>query len=135
MTEIILTKVLNEQIYLAIFPFLKRGEQRLIDNATISEIVHDIKIGNKQLWLIYEGKKLLSIVITAMVDYGNHKHLLYYLMVGDDIDVCLNHYDEIGEWAKSHNCTKVELYGRRGWEKKLKKRNFKVSYVCMTSNL
>lgn len=135
MSEIILSAGLDEKIYLAIYPLLKRGEMRLIDNATIADIVNDIRAGNKQLWLIYEGTELLSIVITAIVYYGSDKHLLYYLMVGDDIDACLNHYDEIAEWARSHGCVGVELFGRRGWEKKLKKHNFKVKYVCMASNL
>lgn len=135
MIEIVFVERLTDQLYLTIFPYLKKGVTRLNDGASVADLVDEILTKRKQLWLVYENKKLLLVVITGIVEYPTVKRLLYYIVVGESFDRCIEQRQTIEDWARTLGCTEIEIFCRRGWEKKLKQFGYKLNYISMTNAL
>lgn len=127
--------LLTPEIYMAIHKHLKRGVKRLRDGETIASLINDINVQSKFLWIVFEDDNPLIVIVTSFVQYPHTKRLLYYLVVGDKIDKCLYLHDEIVKDAVYHGCSEIEIFGRRGWIKKLKSLGYKLEYVAMTAKI
>lgn len=126
---------LTSDIYVSIAPLLKRGIARLRDGTNMASLINDLSNQFKFLWIVFENDKPLIVVITSFVQYPKTKRLLYYLIVGNKIDKCLYLHNEIVKDAVYHGCSEIEIFGRRGWTKKLKSLGYKLEYVAMTSKI
>jgi hypothetical protein len=127
--------LLTPEIYMSIHEILKKGVKRLRDGETIASIVNDINTQSKYLWIVYEDDRPLVVVITSFVQYPHVKRVLFYLVAGDKIDETLYLHDEIIKDAVYHKCSEIEIFGRRGWIKKLKSLGYKLEYVAMSAKI
>lgn len=102
------------------------GEFNLLD---IKENLINKKM---QLWVVYDKFGMCTACITQIIIYPRLKKLTIVLLGGKRINNgWLGHIETIQEFAKSNGCQFVDLYGRPGWEKALKRFGYKKNYVVM----
>jgi len=53
----------------------------------------------------------------------------------DFLDSVVDADSVLSEWGKDHGCECLELCGRRGWERSLKKVGFKPTFVSLSKEL
>ena len=57
-----------------------------------------------------------SAGILEFVEYPKYKSCRIWL-AGGKMDELINIYPDIQKWSKSKGCKKIEIIGRKGWEK------------------
>jgi hypothetical protein len=60
-----------------------------------------------------------SAGILEFVEYPKYKSCRIWL-AGGKMDELINIYPDIQKWAKSKGCKKIEIIGRKGWERVFK---------------
>lgn len=100
--------------YDRVWPFLEPAVDRT-EGAHDRKTVWSAIASNKaQLW---PGQK--SAVVTEVVTHPTGLKSLTYWLAGGDLEELQFMEKQIAEFARSMGCTRVEIYGRRGWLKAL----------------
>lgn len=84
---------------------------------TIEDIRGSVAGGSRQLWLREPGYDLA--VVTEIVAYPAGRRLVLFAAGGALEDGWEKLLASLEQWAKGHGCKGVDVYGRRGWERKL----------------
>lgn len=118
----------------ALYPYFKESELRTRGRSTVDDIVRFIINGHMQLWMIFspEEQKAYGHVITEVKQYPQCKMLTIQHCAGE-----ANHmqyvedkmYDVLDRFAKDTQCAGIELIGRPGWGKHVKKYGYEVQSV------
>jgi len=90
-----------------------------------------------QLWIMFDGEDdIKAAVISQVVTYPMKKVLVGTFVGGEDV---LNNCDLILEAAQSFGrqvgCDTLEIWGRPGWKRALKKIGFSNERVCMERSI
>ena len=71
-----------------------------------------------QLWIVIEDEKIISAITTEIIEYPNATVCRLRHMGGRLNKVVITKVSElVFPWAVAQGCSKVELWGRPGWEK------------------
>lgn len=99
----------------------------------LPDIWNDIKRGDCQMWVSF-GENLEAVCVTSLVNYPRSTRLLVKFAAGR-LEYMLPHFQSIISWAKSVNTSKypvkVEVWGRKGWERVLKPMGFEPIHNVM----
>lgn len=90
----------------------------------IFERILDTKL---QLW---SGEK--SAMVTEIEHYPNFRVCRIFL-AGGDMTELLEMEKDITKWAKSKGCNKIQIAGRKGWERVLKE--YKKQFVVLNKDI
>lgn len=121
-------------------PYLDRLRELLaVDSSlvepytSVQDVVADVVLDKLQLWVCGEGEiMLLSCFVTYpqtrvfQVSWCAGEGLKYYL---DDIIISMVRF------AASHHIKRLEVIGRKGWEKIFAKHNFKFRQVVLVRDI
>lgn len=85
--------------------------------------LHDLLIAkHMQLWVAADKKNnIKACAVTEIVDYPAKRVLLIVFAAGIGLEEWIHHIEVLQNFAAYHDCEAVEIYGRAGWEKVLKK--------------
>lgn len=124
----LLNKIWDRVKDLLILPIEVSNNKFDIDSIKM-EILGNLKV----LWILFEGDdNLLAAITTSIEQYKNVKMMRISFAGGENVienvDLIL---DKLREFAKSCGCDGIEAFGRKGWEKILKNKNFSATYVCL----
>lgn len=87
---------------------------------TAEDLYQLISDKDMQLWGVHDGA-LKAVFITQIVEYIRIKRLRLVLIGGHEIENWLEIVSEcMDKFAKENGCTGIELWGRKGWIKRLK---------------
>ena len=80
--------------------------------------------GFQTLWILYRGEnEMIAAATTGFANYPLKKYLTITFLGSNDEGGWYKHRDIIidafKDWAKSNNCSGIELVGRKGWIKAL----------------
>lgn len=101
---------------------------------TLQSIEHSLLKDESQLWLARDEKdRLLCACVTTIVIYPNDKRLSILFCGGEGARDWLCFIQVLKSFALNHGCSAMEIYGRRGWVKLLKRYGFKESGVILTN--
>lgn len=85
--------------------------------------------GGMQLWLAYEGDKLLGAIVTELVDFPRRRMTRAPFAGGKDIRRWYAAMDAAVEaWGRSWGATGISAMGRKGWAKILNAQEIGVEY-------
>ena len=84
---------------------------------------------NKQTAQLFMTNKSCAVV---WVDEYPQKKALTVAFGGGDLNDILHYIPNMAEYAQLLGCNQVDVYGRPGWAKVLKKHNFKQTSVTMS---
>ena len=83
---------------------------------TDENIYTAIKNGEMQLWQCAN-----LFIVTQIKTYpSGYKNAVILLCAGNNVDpVSVIIIEQLSQWAKQLGCNSLDIYGRRGWKKKL----------------
>jgi hypothetical protein len=73
-----------------------------------------------QLWAVYDEARPIAAAVTEVIDKDLRRDCNIWLCAGsysEQARDCL--LREIEDWARRVGCERIQLVGRRGWEKKM----------------
>ena len=71
-----------------------------------------------QLWVIGGEGEIKAIGISEVVTFPRQKKCLIRYLAGD-LEAALPHWPAFESWAREQGCHVFEIYGRKGWVRKL----------------
>lgn len=90
------------------------------------------KIATRQ-WTVWTGER--SAACTAFLEWDDRRCLVLAL-AGGDLDEILNEGEPIVKaWARENGCSHFLLFGRKGWERKLKSYGFEFQSVTLMKEI
>lgn len=103
------------------------------ENPSVSylQAMVDEKDGFCQMWA-HEN----CVFVTRVDRNKDGRRLVVCLLAGDDMFKWGGEIEEtLNSLAKAHNCTKIAVEGRRGWEKVMKPMGFRFEAVTLVKDL
>lgn len=100
----------------------------------LSDIKEALEKRDMQLWLMYCDPSeevptgLAGAFITEIINYPRLRVANIAYCAGTDVDGWIEYlYMTVENFARSHKCDEVEVYGRPGWKKKLQGYNMEAA--------
>jgi hypothetical protein len=102
------------EIWPLVQPLLKAACYRTKLNA-FEDIEADILSGRSLLWLAWNGLTVESAAATVLINSEIGKVCIITVCGGSDMKKWLPLIDQIETYAKTEDCKRVRIYGRKGW--------------------
>lgn len=101
------------------------------------DIIHNWIVNNvMQLWIVHGDEEGIRLaLLTEFYMWPKVKMGRIRWIAGEGLDQALPLLDAVEMWMKRHGAQKVEIIGRRGWERKLKPYGYEFHSVCLHKNL
>jgi hypothetical protein len=82
--------------------------------SSFDDLEADVLTGMQLVWLAWDGKEIMAVATTQLVKPRN-KVCVLTACAGRDRDQWLPLFAKIEQYAKDEGCTKMRIYGRKGW--------------------
>jgi hypothetical protein len=97
---------------------------------TADDILDELLTKDQQLWTAFDKDGIHAFWVTEVIKYPQTKVLVMHFTGGNRIE----EWQTIGlkqlrKFARDTGCTKIESYGRPGWEKVWKHEGYKKRFV------
>ena len=119
----------------AIEPLLKRALQYSDGKYSLPGIQSLLLNHHAVCWLALENTEIKGVLLTKINEFECSKRASLFMLAGDDLDKLMKLYPTIKNWALRMGCDALELFGRPGWEKKLKKYDFEKTHIVLRATL
>lgn len=108
-----------EKLWPHALPHLERfAKETLL--ASPEDIKRDISEGEKQLWMVEKGGRVVAVAVTLFYETLRGRVCTIWAACGDSgIEEIKTTFPEIENWAESIGCVAVEIRGRKGWKRVL----------------
>lgn len=123
-----------DHIWLDIQPFIDRTE----DEESPSESVYNnVKSGSWTLWLGLNDNQIEMVMTTSFVTYpASGMMCRVETLAGSDLKSWTDTYlNLLEDWAKSHGCIAMDIFGRKGFEKALAPFGYKYEATLLRKKL
>ena len=85
-----------------------------------ANVREDLELGRSQLFAVIEDSQLYAAAVTQILIYPGGESLGVLYLGGVDSDRWGDLLtDALVEFAQERNCQRLELFGRKGWERRL----------------
>lgn len=122
---------LAHEVWGRVEPQLQRILARVDTGYSTEDVLTAIQQRDKQLWLTEKAIAVTRIEVTPQFKILQVEHV-----AGDDMGEWFDGLmDELEAFAKSHGCKYVDAWGRKGWVKAAKHRNYKESLTLVRKAL
>lgn len=117
-----------------LMPYLEESASRSQGRSTVDDILRFVLNGQMQLWVVFspEGSKIYGHVITEVKQYPSKTLLVIQYCAGEPnhMQYCEDKmYDLLERFARDAKCAGIELIGRFGWTKHVKKYGYEPQSV------
>lgn len=117
-----------------LLPHLQKSELWTRGRSTVDDILRFLFNGHMQLWIVFspEEQVIYGHVITEVKQYPQCKMLVIQYCAGEEnhMQYCEDRmYELLDKFAKDTECAGIELIGRPGWSKHVKKRGYEIQSV------
>src|SRR5574343_134345 len=114
---------------------LKEAVEYSRDRLTGKMIVDALLEKEMQLWIIPQEEGIKAAVLTEILTYTTGLKVVRILACGgkDLKDWMDNTVETLAKWGRNLGCTGLELYGRPGWERKLK--GWGKPFICLEKDI
>jgi len=100
-------------------PLLEKFDAATDFAATPDDVLDQARRAEAQIWGYYDGE-FRGVVATQIRKSGKGSMLVIWICFGVDVrELIEDAYQEIEDWARSIGCRRVQIVGRKGWEKVL----------------
>ena len=135
-----LIKISSENIDLA----WKEGSKYILEalehsdgSYSIEDIYKHLLDNTFLLWLFYNDDRHCAegAMITEIVQYPRRRFCTILFLGADNLDDSLVLFEEFIKWARNHRCDSINMYGRQGWERRLKSLGFDKLFSVMEKKI
>lgn len=106
-----------EIIWEHVAPLLQKAIDKTSDSFSTDDIRELVRAAKAQLWVAVDGK-ITAAFITTIEASPSDKWVRVMWCGGEDSE-WLPQFEAVERWAKSIGASKVMIFGRKGWTKKL----------------
>ena len=97
---------------------------------TAEDMLEGLLTKDKQLWIAFDNVSIHAFWVTEVITYPQIKTLVMHFVGGKNIKAWGNiGLKQLQEFARDTGCSKIESYGRPGWEKIWKKQGYEKKLV------
>lgn len=100
----------------------------------IQDIYNDLTKGFYNLWLVIDNngkEKVIAAITTRLIEYPNRKAMALDWVGGKRMNEWLPIVlDKMYSFAKDCGCSHLEGYGRKAWQRLLKKHKWEPEYIA-----
>jgi hypothetical protein len=102
----------------------------------VNDIYNFVLDGTWVLWVcqIPDTHEITSVVVTEFIHYPQVCNLRVIFLSGNDEDWAFG-MSVFEDFARINHCHDVEVLGRKGWERVLKKRGFKLNHITLSKRI
>lgn len=109
-------------------PIIKRALDHSYGESSLEGIRLGLKQNQTQLWVVID-KKIIACCICQIYQYELKRVLRGLYLAGTNMRAWLKKLDKVlDEYGRRWGCTEIELYGRKGWLRRLEKMNYTEGY-------
>ena len=124
------TKV--HQVWHEVLPLLDEALAHGMGEYTAEILLHNIVEGDNQLWVGHENNEIWYVCVTAIETYpSGYKTCTVIALAGFDVDEWISNVEELDSWCQANGVDAIRIYGRKGWERKLKPYGFEHVYTVL----
>lgn len=116
---------------------IKKLVDRFPNELTVKSVADDIFTGKAQLWLILDGERFVSFVLSEVKvneETGRKTVVLTELAGEGGVDI-VPLIGKIEDWARSIDAHSITPMGRLGWRKALQKQGYKADIALYRKEL
>lgn len=136
------TKVAPENVekaWVHAIPWLQKAMLETNDlHRELSWMKKQLEAGALQLWAIQDKRqdqKPICFLVTEIHDIEGFKILVIKWCAGEKMFEWLEDLAVMEKWALEHGIHKVEIMGRKGWEKTLKSLGYSFEFITVSKLL
>tara|TARA_R100000900_G_scaffold102223_1_gene79203 strand:- start:101 stop:514 length:414 start_codon:yes stop_codon:yes gene_type:complete len=97
---------------------------------TAEDMLEGLLTKDQQLWIAFDNVSIHAFWVTEVITYPQIKTLVMHFVGGKNIKAWGNiGLKQLQEFARDTGCSKIESYGRPGWEKIWKKQGYEKKLV------
>ena len=99
---------------------------------TAKDMLDQLLTMDQQLWVAFNNKtkEIIGFWVTEVVEYPQTKVLVLHFVGGKDFHSWLpDGFPKLQKFARENGCSKMESYGRPGWEVMWKDYGYKKRFV------
>jgi hypothetical protein len=120
------------EIWPHVAPLLKAACTRTNMNA-FADIETDILAGRSLLWIAWNGQAIEAAAATILINSEIGKVCIITACGGSNLPRWLPLIAEIENYARAEGCTRVRIYGRKGWLRALD--GYEAKHIIMDKEL
>ena len=111
-------------------------------NHTNADFVYDVlKKKTMQLWVVWDKdkptalEKYYGVVVTEIVERKLKKSCNLFIVTGRHRQKWQHLISVLEDFALENNCTNMELFARKGWEKIMEQFDYKKTHVVLEKQI
>lgn len=115
-------------------PFLEMVYERFPDEFNEDLLASEIAADRLQFWVVTNGEIVSAILGTSLDFVGTGgKVATIRFIVGKHSEKWLHLLEKVEAWAAFEGCTKVRMFARKGWAKRLP--DYRMPFVVMEKEI
>jgi hypothetical protein len=124
------------RVWSQVGPILKRAIETSNGRYTDHDVFNLCMQGRQQLWVMFEDDVIHAAATTSVTDYPQRRALTGVFVAGNRMKEWNEPFvDMLERFAKDVGCDLVEMTGRIGWTKFMKKFGWQQSAVVLEKDL
>jgi hypothetical protein len=106
-------------------------------DVTVVQLGQEVLAGKKQLWLIMDGEKFVSFVLTEIQinEATGAKTLVIPSFAGDEAIATMPLIAELHRFGRENDCTEARILARKGWTKALLDQGYRTDVSLFRKSL
>lgn len=117
----------------AVLPLVETG---LVNDWTSEQLHAELIAGRAHLWYATDsGGTIRAILVASIHSYPASRACQVWVVAGSLPDNWSAFLTYLEHWARAQGCSRLSLYGRPGWERKLRRLGWGVRSVWMEREL
>ena len=118
--------------------YLHSAVQEANGEYDLQDIYDALQKNMMRLWVTYDDFGIVKAAAVCTINFFPHKKICFIMFTGGvNVDEwCTDQtLSAIESWAKENGASTMQVFGRKGWIKKLKPLGFKEKYWVLTKEL
>lgn len=123
-------------------PEIEKAMKYSVGESTPFDLCNKGMNGVAEFWVVFdEEDKPINVTVTEVLQYLRCKTLHIITTSGEGWDGYKDAHAYLEDYAREHQCDRIEFWGRSGWEKVIKRlkgqngETYEKSYVVMSMDL
>jgi effector-binding domain-containing protein len=110
--------------------FAERCAKYTFGRFTAEDMLEGLLTKDQQLWIAFDDEGIHAFWVTEVITYPQIKTLVMHFVGGRDIEEWQTvGLSQLQKFARDTGCSKIESYGRPGWEKIWKEQGYEKRLV------
>ena len=113
------------EVWKSVKKYAERCAKYTFGRFTADDMLKGLLTKDQQLWIAFDDVGIHGFWVTEVIEYPQTKTLVLHFTGGKDFKEWLpDGYPKLQSFARDTGCSKIESYGRPGWEKMWKKQGY-----------